>query len=129
MTSNWRRCDVVTSHRRRYDVMCLLRIWPPLPPPAKYSNPWPPQYSKPSYAYGLNHRHNTGKHMKSSAMNCRCQHSLWTRNQADVMKICPRRFTILLVMSNYTSVQLQLYWANPKFRQIFVGNQTSHKII
>ena len=36
------RCDVVTSHRRRYDVMCLLGIRPP---------PCPPQYSKPSYAY------------------------------------------------------------------------------
>ena len=41
MTSKWRRIDVVTSHCRRYDVMCLLGIWPPLAP----------QYSKPSYAY------------------------------------------------------------------------------
>ena len=37
MTSKGRRCDVVTSHRRHYDVMCLLGIGPP----------WPPQYSKP----------------------------------------------------------------------------------
>ena len=40
----------MTSHRRhyvalRYDVMCLLENWLPLPPP--------PQYSKPSYAYVL----------------------------------------------------------------------------
>ena len=33
MTSKWRRCDVITSHRRHYDVMCLLGIWPPCPPP------------------------------------------------------------------------------------------------
>ena len=38
------------SHRRRYDVTCLLGIRPPLPPP-QYFKPWPPQYSKPSYAY------------------------------------------------------------------------------
>ena len=51
MTSKRRRCDVVMSHRRRYNVMCLLGISPfPLGPP-KYSKPWPPQYSKPSYAY------------------------------------------------------------------------------
>ena len=50
MTSKWRRCDVVTSHRRHFDVICLLGIWPPLAP--QYSKPWPPQYSKPSYAYG-----------------------------------------------------------------------------
>ena len=31
-TSKWCRCDVVTSHRRHYDVMCLLGILPPLPP-------------------------------------------------------------------------------------------------
>ena len=42
MTSKWRRCDVVTSHRRHYDVMCLLGIWPPLAPPPQYSKPWPP---------------------------------------------------------------------------------------
>ena len=39
MTSKFRRCDVVTSHRRRYDVMCLLGICPPLPP--QYSKPCP----------------------------------------------------------------------------------------
>ena len=40
-----RRIDVVTSHRRRYDVMCLLGIWPPpplAPPPA------PPKILKPA---------------------------------------------------------------------------------
>ena len=42
MTSKWRRCDVVTSHRRHYDVMCLLGIWPPLDP--QYSKPWPPNF-------------------------------------------------------------------------------------
>ena len=33
MTSKWRRCDVVTLHRRQYDVMCLMGICPPPPPP------------------------------------------------------------------------------------------------
>ena len=47
-----RRIDVVTSHRRRYDVMCLVGICPPPPPPPPNSKPWPPQYSQPSYAYG-----------------------------------------------------------------------------
>ena len=51
MTSKWRRCDVVTSHRRHYDVMFLLGIWPPLGPPPNILNLGPPQYSKPSYAY------------------------------------------------------------------------------
>ena len=41
MTSKWRRCDVVTSHRRPYDVMCLLEIWPPnilnLPTPMTFT--------------------------------------------------------------------------------------------
>ena len=48
LVGTWRRCDVVTSHRRHY-VICLLGIWPP-----QYSKPWPPQYSKPSYAYAIN---------------------------------------------------------------------------
>ena len=39
MTSKGRRCDVITSHRRRYDVMYLLGI---CPPPPQYSKPWPP---------------------------------------------------------------------------------------
>ena len=57
MTSKRRRCDVVTSHRRQNDVMCLLGICPPppSPPPPNILNlappPPPPQYSKPSYAY------------------------------------------------------------------------------
>ena len=47
MTSKLRRCDVATSHRRQYDVMCLLGICPrPI-----ILNLAPPQYSKPSYAY------------------------------------------------------------------------------
>ena len=51
MTLKWRRCDVVTSLRRRYDVMCLLWIWAPFPPtPLNILNRPPPQYSKPSYA-------------------------------------------------------------------------------
>ena len=33
MMSKWRWCDVVRSHRRHYDVMCMLGIWPPLGPP------------------------------------------------------------------------------------------------
>ena len=58
MTWKRRRCDVVTSHRHRYDVMCLLGICPP-PPPNIYTVPshniqtLAPQYSKPSYAYDL----------------------------------------------------------------------------
>ena len=42
MTSKWRRCDVVTSHRRRYNVVCLLGIWPILAPHPQYSKPCPP---------------------------------------------------------------------------------------
>ena len=45
MTSIWRRCDVITSHRRRYDVMCLLGICPPHcppPPPPNILNLSPP---------------------------------------------------------------------------------------
>ena len=38
MTSKWRRCDVVTSHRRHYDVMCLP---PPLGPPNILNLPTP----------------------------------------------------------------------------------------
>ena len=43
-------------HRRCYDIMCLLGICLPCPPPPpqyskpwlpQYSKPWPPQYSKP----------------------------------------------------------------------------------
>ena len=33
MEPKWLWCDVITSHRRQYDVMCLLGIWPPLAPP------------------------------------------------------------------------------------------------
>ena len=38
MSSKWRRCDVTTSHRRQYVIMCLLGIWPPLPPPPNILN-------------------------------------------------------------------------------------------
>ena len=45
--------DEMTSMRRRYVASTSLRRHVPagsLAPP-KYSKPWPPQYSKPSYAY------------------------------------------------------------------------------
>ena len=51
-----RRNDVDATSLRRIDVVstscaCWEFAPPPLPPP-KNSKPWPPQYSKPSYAYG-----------------------------------------------------------------------------
>ena len=63
MTSKWRRCDAVTSHRCQYDVVTTsCACWefgPHLTPPPQYSKPLPPhppppppKYSKPSYAYG-----------------------------------------------------------------------------
>ena len=50
LVGTWRRCDVITSHRRQYDVMCLLGICPPPLGPPNILN-LGPQYSKPSYAY------------------------------------------------------------------------------
>ena len=48
----------MTSMRRRYVASTSLRrhvptgnLAPPCPPPPQNSKPWPPQYSKPSYAY------------------------------------------------------------------------------
>ena len=33
LVQSFKEFSLATSQRRRYDVMCLLGIWPPLPPP------------------------------------------------------------------------------------------------
>ena len=51
MTSMRRRYVASTSLRRHVPAGNLAPPCPPPPPPTQYSKPWPPQYSKPSYAY------------------------------------------------------------------------------
>ena len=54
----WAHDVEMTSMRRHYVASTSLRrhvpagnLAPPCPPPPQNSKPWPPQYSKPSYAY------------------------------------------------------------------------------
>ena len=59
LVATWRRNGVDATSLRRIDVSTTsCAIWefgplapPPPPPPPQYSKHWPPQYSKPSYAY------------------------------------------------------------------------------
>ena len=54
MTSKWRRNDVDATSLRRIDVVTTsCACWEFAPPAPQNSKPWPPQYSKPSYAYGM----------------------------------------------------------------------------
>ena len=86
----------MTWMRRRYDVMWLLGIWPHLPPNILNLAPPPPQYHKPSYAYGLYQGHWWGLSSRcfdvwpmghlSFHVLCSCMFPCWLLH--DAMHLC-----------------------------------------